>query len=217
MPYNCMWAWLQDAASSGIELLRALVHAPSDCSAAVGSAVQQKQRLPGNKQQPGELVKKAFELHERSMWLPAAAGSLMLLMREHMLYGRVDSTQQLLDILGQLLQEVLCHGCACSDSCRCTCYCLSTMSPVFSTLHMHKTQSFETVCDDMLADLAGCCTMLPLTLIMRLCPRAACRLRAAERARSCSRAVACGPPVHGSLWRCRAAASFNKTCDGCGR
>ena len=107
MPYNCMWAWLQDAASNGIELLRALIDALSDCSAAVGSAVQQQQRLAGNKQQPGELVTKASELHERSMWLPAAAGSLMLLMGEHMLYGRVGSTQQLLDILGQLLQEVL--------------------------------------------------------------------------------------------------------------
>jgi hypothetical protein len=47
------------------------------------------------------------ELHERSIWLPAAAGSLLLLMREHPLYAQVEDKRQLLDTLGQLLQEVL--------------------------------------------------------------------------------------------------------------
>ena len=77
-----------------------MVCALSDCSAAVGSAVQQQQ-------QPAKRLAAASELHERSIWLPAAGGSLLLLMREHPLYSRIADTRQLLDTLGQLLQEVL--------------------------------------------------------------------------------------------------------------
>ena len=98
-----------------------MVDALSDWSAAAESAAQQQQhQLPGNKRQPADLADTISELHERSIWLPAAAGSLLLLMREHPLYAQVDDKQQLLDTLGQLLQEVLCFGCACSANCKCT-------------------------------------------------------------------------------------------------
>ena len=68
---------------------------------------QQQQQLAGDKQQPANLADAISELHERSLWLPAAAGSLLLLMQEHPLYAQVDDKRQLLDTLGQLLQEVL--------------------------------------------------------------------------------------------------------------
>ena len=78
------------------------------------------------------------ELHERSKWLPAAAGSLLHLMREHPLCAQVDDKRQLLVTLGQLLQEVLSFGYVSPDSCICSCY-LSSEGPASSSLRVRNT------------------------------------------------------------------------------
>ena len=126
--------------SNGIELLRAMVCALSDWSAAAKCAAQQQQhQLPGNKRQPADLTDAVSELHERSKWLPAAAGSLLHLMREHPLCAQVDDKRQLLVTLGQLLQEVLSFDYVFPDSCKCTCFCMSFMKPAFTSLHVRST------------------------------------------------------------------------------
>ena len=101
--------WHRAAAGNGLRPVRLL----GGC----GQCSQQQQ-------QPAKQLAAASELHERSIWLPAAVGSLLLLMREHPLYSRIADTRQLLDTLGQLLQEVRCSGIdgmVCRDGCRCTC------------------------------------------------------------------------------------------------
>ena len=90
-------------ASECIELLRAIADALSEWSADVSKAAQQ---AASGTPQPARPLDMASDLHELSIWLPAAAGSLLGCMHDLLESNTVDMGL-MLDTLGQLVRKVL--------------------------------------------------------------------------------------------------------------
>ena len=87
-------------------MLRALADVRSCWAEAVSRAVQQRQ-LAGSRRQPDQSLSVASQLHDAGSWLPAGASLVLKCMYQHKLHSAVNE-QQLLHILGQLVQQVMC-------------------------------------------------------------------------------------------------------------
>lgn len=90
----------QVLAADCIELLCAITDLLAEWSALIGGTDQQQQ------QQLVKLRQMSTELHEASIWLSAAAGTLLLCL-QHATICHAVNKQQLLSASGQLLHKVL--------------------------------------------------------------------------------------------------------------
>jgi hypothetical protein len=95
-------------AADCIDLLYATTDTLSGWSALVGKSQQQQQQHQQHQQQQQQAVLRQLatdDLHQSSIWLSAAAGTLLLCLQKPSMRRAIDAPQ-LLFILGQLAHQV---------------------------------------------------------------------------------------------------------------